>query len=215
MFKIPYGLHVATGEHRAPTAEQDGVGLRAGVVCLGCDEQLQHVRGNPTHYYRHDAALNADADACAETALHIMAKNMVSKLRGPIRLPKWHHVPIAFEAIRGETEVSVSSSRKPVADAALWNESGQILAIEVKVAHGKGPEDVAAYRAAGVPAIEIDMLEYSLGYNTGGEGIVRKAILGSEWLVPPRDPIDEVLWQCPVGLKGSCPCGRIDLQEKQ
>ena len=148
MVAIAYGRHILSGANRAPDEVQDGVGRNANVACLGCGERLQHVRRAPTYYYRHDVDSNADADSCAETALHAMAKDIVAGLRGVIKLPSWCGLHIEFDADSGATEVDVSGRRKPIADAALWNERGQPVAVEVKVAHGKDAEDAESYRAA-------------------------------------------------------------------
>ena len=201
MITIQYGLHFPSGKNRAPSDAQDAKGRGANVECLGCGERLQHVNRKPTAYYRHDAESSADAETCAETALHVMAKDIAANLRGVVKLPSWIAAGcIEFYAASGATEVDASGgSRKPIADAALWNERGQAVAVEVKVTHGKDGADTQAYRAARVPVVEIAAPDFvDDAARTPTEASVRDAILRAGWLVQPFETLDHRPLQSPL-----------------
>lgn len=133
---IPYARHESRG-NISPGVEQDGIGRRANVTCLGCGEPLEHRRssrdGKRRAHYAHQRESQADIARCLESAIHFMMKDSLATLRVPLTLPGWPGTRSSFTPIGGETEVTVPTIQgtQRYAAVVLTNSIGQQLVIEV------------------------------------------------------------------------------------
>lgn len=187
---ILYAKHESRGNIR-PDEKQDGIGRAANVTCLGCGEPLQHRRtgrsGRRAHY-AHLSTSDTDSASCAESAMHVLVKDMIASLRGTdLELPDWYHTPILFSPHLSDTEKEVRTPdgrpRKP--DVVFENAEGQRLAIEVCVSNPKDLLTIADYKRMKLPTVEI-----RVSLDDGGitESQLRELLRGSEWLVEPFEP---------------------------
>ncbi len=189
---IPYGKHPTRG-NISPDDDQDGVGQRCNVQCLGCKEPLEHRRksknGRRAHY-AHWRDSKADIAKCRETAIHMRVKDMLaSKFLGfMFDLPEWHGYSMPFTPIRGDTEVRFDTAQSwRGVDVMLWNSIGQRLAIEVFYSHRKQEDEIADYRMAKLPTIEMPVSDSDIHINERG---IATRIKQSEWIVDPFEPFE-------------------------
>ena len=189
--QIPYAKHATRG-NIGPEDEQDGIGRRANVSCLGCDEPLAHRRrswdGRRSAHYAHLPASQADIAKCFESAVHAKTKDQLASIRETVKLPDWYGTPINFSPTHGQTEVSVPTPRGTSrhADVVLTNEQGQRLAVEVWYRHRTEVEAVDDYRAARLPILELRISDSDLYGSSRNlkEGLRADA----RWLVQPFEP---------------------------
>ena len=189
--KIPYAKHPSRG-NVGPEDEQDGVGRRANVSCLGCGEPLAHRRrswdGRRSAHYAHLPDSKADIAKCFESAVHARTKDQLASERGVIRLPDWHGTAISFSPTHGQTEVSVPTPRGTYrhVDVLLSNEQYQRLAVEVWYRHRTEDDAIDDYRAARLPLLELRISDDALN----GSSLELKDLLQTDarWLVEPFEP---------------------------
>ena len=188
---IPYAKHRSRG-NVSPAAEQDGVGRKANVTCLGCGEPLEHRRrsrdGKRRAHYAHQRDTQADIAMCLESAIHFRTKDILATLRGTLTLPSWHGTRIGFTLIHGETEVKVPMIRGTLrfADVVLTNSIGQQLVIEVWYEHRKEVEAVEDYRHARLPALELPVSDDDHDVSSKGLRLLLRE--RAEWIVEPFEP---------------------------
>ncbi len=189
---IPYALHTPSGSRRDPASPQDGIGRKANVSCLGCEEQLEHrrhSRNGRRAYYAHLRNSDADATSCAESAIHMRTKDMLSAMSGdtldiPLPIRHWGDSPFDFTPVTGEIEVPVGAGNRK-ADVVWENAIGQRLAIEVWYSNRKGNEVVSDYRRANLPTLEL-RVSHEDGHIT--TDALRHRLMDAKWLVKPKDP---------------------------
>lgn len=189
--KIPYAKHPTRG-NVGPGDEQDGIGRRANVSCLGCGEPLEHRRasrdGKRQAHFAHQRDSNADVAGCFESAVHARTKDLLGSILGAVRLPNWYGTPINFTPAHGEIEVSVPTSRgtNRHADVVFTNELGQRLAVEVWYKHRTEDDAIDDYRAARLPVLELRIADDDLDISSH----TLKDLLQTDarWLVDPFEP---------------------------
>lgn len=188
---IPYARHESRG-NISPGVEQDGIGRRANVTCLGCGEPLEHRRssrdGKRRAHYAHRRESQADIARCLESAVHFMMKDSLATLRGSLTLPNWHGTRMSFTPVHGDTEVSVPTLRgtQRYADVVLTNSIGQQLALEVWYADRKEAEVVEDYKRARLPALELPVSDDDHDISSDGLRILLRD--RAEWIVEPFEP---------------------------
>ena len=188
---IPYAKHKSLG-NISPAAEQDGVGRKANVTCLGCGEPLEHRRrsrdGKRRAHYAHQRDTQADIAMCLESAIHFRTKDMLATLQGTLTLPSWHGTRIGFTPIHGETEVRIPTMRgtQRFADVVLTNSIGQQLVIEVWYEHRKEVEAVEDYRHARMPALELPVSDDD--HDVSSQDLKSLLRQRAEWIVEPFEP---------------------------
>ena len=188
---IPYAKHESRG-NISPAAQQDGVGRKANVTCLGCGEPLEHRRGSRggkrRAHYAHQRDTQADIAMCLESAIHFRTKDMLATLRGTLTLPNWHGTRISFTPVHGETEVRVPTMRGTLrfADVVLTNSIGQQLVVEVWYEHRKEVEAVEDYRRARLPALELPVSDDD--HDVSPQDLRSLLRERSEWIVEPFEP---------------------------
>ena len=189
--RIPYAKHPTRG-NIGPEAEQDGVGRKANVSCLGCDESLVHRRpsrdGGRCAHYAHLPDNQADIASCCESAVHARTKDQLASIRGIVRLPDWYGTAIRFSPTHGQAEVSVPTPRGTHrhVDVLLSNEQGQPLAVEVWYRHRTEDDAIDDYRAARLPVLELRISDDDIY----GSSLDLKDLLQTDarWLVEPFEP---------------------------
>ena len=189
--RIPYAKHPVRG-NIGPEDEQDGVGRRANVSCLGCDEPLVHRRpsrdGKRSAHYAHLPDSQADIAKCFESAVHAMTKDQLASMKGIVRLPDWYGTAISFSPTNGQTEVSVPTPRGTYrhVDVLLLNEQCQRLAVEVWYSHRTEDDAVDDYRAARLPVLELRISDDDIhGSNLDLQDLLQTDAM---WLVEPFEP---------------------------
>ena len=213
--KIPYAKHTTRG-NIGPGDEQDGIGRRANVVCLGCGERLAHRRptrdGRRSAHYAHLPDSQANIARCFESAVHARVKDQRASITGTVRLPDWHGTAISFSPTHGDTEVSVATPRgtNRHADAVLTNELHQRLAVEVWYRHRTEVDAIEDYRAARLPVLELRIFDDDI--DLSGRGLKDHLKTDAQWLVrrfepfaceePPRSDVDSHLVMRGRGVQG-------------
>lgn len=186
---IPYALHRSRGRI-SPTDEQDGVGRRANVTCLGCQEELEHRRasrnGRRAHY-AHRAGSKADVTTCRETAIHLRAKDLLASVKHQvITLPSWCagqcDVLPTIQVADGTTEHRIGERWVDV----LWrNEQMQKLAVEVHYSNRKDEDYARDAQQWGLPVIELTVTDEDDAVDVGE---LLERLCESEWVSKPSEP---------------------------
>ena len=155
-------------------------GLKCGCVCPGCGDRLVAKKGRVReHHFAH--AAGSDCPTAVETALHLAAKEILSK-RKEIVLPR---VGIGFRTYGSRTQiysdiregpnspdrVFAAEERYPLTSVALEQRLGDIipdviayvedrpLFIEVRVTHGIDDEKLERIKRLNISTVEIDLSE--------------------------------------------------------
>ena len=189
--KIPYAKHPTRG-NIGPGDEQDGIGRRANVACLGCGERLAHRRpsrdGRRSAHYAHLPDSQANIARCFESAVHARVKDRLAAITGTVRSPDWHGTAISFSPTHGDTEVSFATPRgtNRHADVVLTNKLGQRLAAEVWYRHRTEVDAIEDHRAARLPALELRISDDDI--DLSGRGLKDQLQAGAQWLVRPFQP---------------------------
>ena len=183
---LPYALHPARG-NITPDHEQDGVGRRANVTCLGCGERLEHRRASHDSrrraHYAHMADTQADLGHCLETAIHARAKDLLASVSGRlVTLPDWYGTATTIVVAHAEVEQAIGNRRVDV----LWrNHELQQLVIEVKYSNPKRDDFVRDVRQLGIPALEFIVTQDDAHIQV--DQLVNR-IRQSKWLIEPTEP---------------------------
>ena len=183
---IPYALHPARG-NITPDHEQDGVGRRANVTCLGCGERLEHRRASHDSrrcaHYAHMADTQAELGYCLETAIHALAKDLLASVSGrQVTLPDWCGTATTIVVAHGVAEQAIGNRRVDV----LWrNHELQQLVIEVKYSNPKRDDFVRDVRQLGIPTLELIVTPDDA--HTQIDELVNR-IRQSKWLIEPPEP---------------------------
>ena len=189
--KIPYAKHPFRG-NVGPEDEQDGIGRRANVSCLGCGEPLAHRRpsrdGSRSAHYAHLPDSQADIARCFESAIHARVKDLLASITGTMWLPDWHGTAVSFSPIHGQTEVSVATPRgtNRHADVVLTNELGQRLVVEVWYRHRMEVDAIDDYRAARLPVLELRISDDDIELSR--RSLKNHLRTDAQWLVRPFEP---------------------------
>ena len=186
---IPYALHRTRGRI-SPTDEQDGVGRKANVSCLGCNEELEHRRasrnGRRAHY-AHRAGSQAEVSSCRETAIHLRAKDLLASVKYQVvTLPPWYtgqcDVLPTIQVADGTTEHRIGERWVDV----LWlNEQIQQLAIEVHRSNRKDEDYATDVRQWGLAVIELTVTDEDDAVDV--EELLER-LRESEWVSKPAEP---------------------------
>ena len=189
--KIPYAKHPPRG-NIGPEAKQDGIGRKANVSCIGCDEPLEHRRtswdGKRRAHYAHQRDSQADIVRCFESAVHARTKDLLAAISGAVRLPSWCGTITTFSPAYGETEVSVATPRgtSRQADVVFTNDLGQRLAVEVWYRHRTETDAVDDCRMAQLPVLELRIADDDL--DISGHDLKDRLQTDGRWLVEPFEP---------------------------
>ena len=189
--KIPYAKHPTRG-NIGPEDEQDGIGRRANVSCIGCGERLAHRRpsrdGRRSAHYAHLPDSQANIARCFESAVHARVKDRLAAITGTVRSPDRHGTAISFSPTHGDTEVSVATPRgtNRHADVVLTNKLGQRLAAEVWYRHRTEVDAIEDHRAALLPALELRISDDDI--DLSGRGLKDQLQADAQWLVRPFQP---------------------------
>jgi hypothetical protein len=188
--RLPFGLRLDTGQMVGIDAVIRG--LSCECVCPACKARLVAVKGEIVrHHFRH----YAEDGACSlarETALHLMAKQIVCE-RKSLVLPKAAYPVTLGDMISAQAEVAIGDIRPDV----LAQYIDEPVAIEVRVAHWVPREKLLKIHVMELAAIEIDLGPYRDMELT--EELVAGAVLHRApraWLYPPqcvRDAHDSYL----------------------
>ncbi len=187
---IPYALHRSRGRI-SPTDEQDGVGRRANVSCLGCEEELEHRRasrdGRRRAHYAHRAGSQADVSTCRETAIHLRAKDLLANVRHQVvTLPTWYtgqcDVLPTIQVADGTTEHRIGDRWVDV----LWrNEQMQQLAVEVCLSNRKDDDYARDVQQWGLAVLELTVTDEDDAVDVGE---LLQRLRESEWVSKPAEP---------------------------
>jgi len=167
------------GDHKTAYAYRDNQLVHIGEVargascncfCVVCGGQLIAKKGSVrVHHFAH--AADTDCQGAAETALHLLAKELICNLPS-IRLPQYKFqkekrlksgLPIKHEAIvvqGGEALISGAKVEQPagrvIPDITLESNS-KILFVEIAVTHKVDRAKLRHIRKSGIPTIEIHL----------------------------------------------------------
>ena len=186
---IPYALHRSRGRI-SPTDEQDGVGRRANVICLGCEEELEHRRpsrnGRRAHY-AHRAGSQADVYSCRETAIHQRAKDLLANVKHQVvTLPPWDKGQCdVWPTIRVTDGTTEHRIRKRQVDVLWRNEQMQQLAVEVHRSNRKDEDYAEDVRQWGLAVIELTVTDEDDAVDVGE---LLERLRESEWVSKPSEP---------------------------
>ena len=190
---IPYAKHATRG-NIGPQDDQDGVGRKANVTCLGCGEPLEHRRpsrdGKRRTHYAHQRASQADAVKCFESAVHHRVKDLVASLSEPLTLPRWCGLNVVFSPSHGKTEATIQTPLGTYrrADVLLANRIGQRLVVEVCYKHPKEVDAISAYRMAQIPTLELQIDDDDSDITSAD--LLTMFQTRSKWLVRPFEPFE-------------------------
>lgn len=155
--KLPYGIKNGKIVHISEIPESQR-GLKCGCVCPVCNEPLQARIG--TKRIKHFAH-SSNCPTAAETALHMMAKDIILNNRR-IRLP---HVEFAYEIIKpskyfkythSEAEVAIKDIKPDV----MISDGKNTLYIEIVVTHDVDDDKYEKIKALNISVLKIDLEEY-------------------------------------------------------
>jgi hypothetical protein len=183
LVEIPYGR--AEDGRIVHVSEVPSGGVRA-CFCLECGERLLAYKGPlKAHHFQHRS--NQACPGASETALHLLAKEVLSKNR-LMRLPPVIAQHAEMEArLRDATdfaydETRIEQGKDGVQPDVLLLKGGRELAVEIYVTHRCETQKLAFLKARKLATIEIDLSR--LPRNSDPE-IVCEAVLWSaprEWL---------------------------------
>ncbi len=155
---LPYGL-AASG--RLVSIADANRGAADGLICPGCRAPLVARKGQVLrHHFAH--ASDTACEGAYETMLHLLGKQIIAEVRH-VKLPDVsgrilsQTAFIADEEFVDLDEVGVEQAFGSFRPDLLVKAGGWTIAIEILVTHRCTPEKVAAYRAASLDSIEIDL----------------------------------------------------------
>lgn len=155
--KLPYGLRNGKIIHISEIPEAQR-GLKCGCVCPVCHEPLQaRIGSKRVKHFAH----NSDCPTAAETALHMMAKDIVLNNR-QILLP---HVEFAYDIIRPSkyfkyTRAEAEVALKGIKPDLMISDGKNTLYIEIVVTHDVDEEKYDKIKEMNISVLKIDLEEY-------------------------------------------------------
>lgn len=155
--KLPYGLRDNYIIHISEISE-DQRGLKCNCVCPVCHEPLQARIGmKRIKHFAH----SSNCPTAAETALHMMAKDIVLKNR-KILLP---HVEFAYEIIKPSKYFKYNHAKseyfiKGIKPDLMISDGKNTLFIEIVVTHDVDDEKYEKIKEMNLSVLKIDLEEY-------------------------------------------------------
>jgi len=155
--KLPYGLRNGKIIHISEIPEAQR-GLKCGCVCPVCHEPLQaRIGSKRVKHFAH----NSDCPTAVETALHMMAKDIVLNNR-QILLP---HVEFACDIIRPSkyfkyTRAEAEVALKGIKPDLMISDGKNTLYIEIVVTHDVDEEKYDKIKEMNISVLKIDLEEY-------------------------------------------------------
>lgn len=181
----PYGVR----NGQLVTATEVARGLACDCVCPACGHRLQAHQGQQrTPYFSHYRG--SDCGAGYETALHLLAKNILLEEK-KILLPELEvtsdiSIAIAIANTRLEREVLVKPWKRITIDSVdlekrigeiipdvIIKKNNRVLFVEIKVTHGIDDEKLAYIKKENLNVVEYD---FSKARGIVGETHVRKVL---------------------------------------
>jgi len=215
---IPFGVEVVTGRIVEPADVPRG--LACGCVCGHCGAPLVARKGEkrvPHFAHSKDAGAAGDTGGCGETAVHLMAKQLICERMEIgltphlVRSQKYGHLAVwskggLYSLATCEPEKTIED-RRPDIVATL--EDGRELCIEIAVTHFCDAEKCAWFRDTGRLAVEITLPQLcstqeleALLFAPGAAADSRK------WLHHPPGPNDlvalaekEAAWEARLAIR--------------
>jgi hypothetical protein len=175
MTEVPWGIRKEDG--RLVGVDQVEQGLACGCICPGCKAALVAAKGEVlSHHFRHYAE-TPHCDGAPETALHLLAKQIVVEARD-ICLPDCRDPVLILSA---EVEPRMDGIRPDV----LLRLAGQTVAVEILVAHPVPADKVRKLAEIGQAAMEIDV-GYYRGVTLSVDEMTRVVLYDArrQWLRP-------------------------------
>lgn len=161
LLKLPYGLKNGKIIHISEISESQR-GLKCECVCPVCHEPLQARIGTKrTKHFAH----NSNCPTATETALHMMAKDIILNNR-QILLP---HVKFAYKIIkpsiyfkynRAEAEVAMKGIKPDL----MISDGKNTLYIEIVVTHDVDEDKYEKIKTMNISVLKIDLEEYYYTY---------------------------------------------------
>ncbi len=134
-------------------------GAACGCVCPGCGRPVIARKGDiMRHHFAH--AASAECMTALESMAHKLGKQIVADA-GMLWVPGYGEegAPLIREMCVAADRVESEKAIGPIRPDLLFYKSGRTLAVEILVTHTPEPSKIAAFRAAGVAAVEIDLSE--------------------------------------------------------
>ena len=180
-------------------------GVRCNCVCVKCGKPLVAKKGRRRkHHFAHQSKTNCEGSA--ETALHILAKEIFGELTD-FEVPRYD-----FSVASKRVEAASSSSIKVaaggtvpidraeievrfdgiVADIVVYS-TGKPLIVEISVTHPVDPRKLRAIRRLNTPAIQIQMSPWdALLTRAELSSALRSGLENKQWLYHPGQRAHEV-----------------------
>jgi hypothetical protein len=178
--KLSFGLRSDIG--RMVSIEAVMRGLSCDCVCPACHGRLVAAKGDLlAHHFRHYAE-DAVCVGARETALHMMAKQILCE-RLELTLPRTAYL-VELGPIRSARQEAQLEGVRPDVLLAYTDEA---IAVEFHVAHQVPAEKVTKLQALGIGAVEIDLSDYrnsDLGEDEVAGIVLHRA--RRNWLNEPR-----------------------------
>ena len=210
-------INIARGKDGNPVYITEAKnGLQCECTCYECNGKMQAVQGSKRQwYFRHDS--NQECKHGAETALHILSKEIVIKNLEKIMLPATisalygiQHVEDTYkiDVTKTQTEVTIEDIR---VDNIVYINNNPLI-IETKVTNGIDDIKYEKIKRLGISVLEIDLsnisfitkeeLEMKLMYSTNNKSwIFNKAIYDLE------KPYYDILYSQIVENPNEVECG--------
>lgn len=215
-------INLAKGKDGNPIYITDAKnGLQCECTCYECGSRMQAVQGSKRQwYFRHDS--NKECKHGAETALHILAKEIVIKNLNEIKLPATISTLYGIQHEEAVYKIDVSKTKSEVTindirvDNVIYINNNPLI-IETKVTNGIDDTKYEKIKKLGISTLEIDLssianitkdaLEYKLKTDIDNKfWIFNKAIYDLE------KPYYDILYIQEVDESNQAECG-IGLNE--
>ena len=175
-------LHYALRDGQLISIDSVDRGLQCNCVCPSCGSMLIARKGDiREHHFAHYG--NTDCAGGVETALHLLAKDLLCKTK-TIFVPGIDHESEGSVKTYLSAEPECRDYSSFIPDVVLKNET-EVLGIEILVTHAVDEDKGEKIRSAQLPTLEIDLFDQLDHYN---EETVLAAILSGEktkWIYHP------------------------------
>jgi len=198
-------------DHRLPFGFKDGRmfevleverGLACGCVCPECGQRLQANQGEKRTYFSHDPKSKfTDCEGALETAIHKMAKQIISELKS-LKVPE-HMIKdsitrhnksyeaskiIEVEHDKYFTVVYEEEFIQDIKPDILAEIDDQRFIIEIAVTHFVDKHKISKIRQLGLPAIEINLSDIKRALLTKEElkKLVISKVENKKWISNPK-----------------------------